>query len=488
MTDQISRLVTPSPAALLEGAFDALPVGVALLGADGEILFANPAFARLLEYQPAELVGARLSSLREPPATIQMTRVPVADHTAGMTEIALVESGGSGPAEEVERARLEARLRQAQKMDAVAQLTGGIAHDFNNMLTVVLANAELIAGALAGNPAALGDLGELRAAARRGSEMVRKLLSFSRRERLMFQPVRLGKLVEDMAAHLREILPPPIELEITTERTPETRADSHAIEQILLNVLTNARDAMPDGGRVRIHAGVETIDADRVRAQGWGDPGEYVCLTVTDTGTGMDEATRARLFEPFFTTKPPGLGTGLGMAMIYGLAKQHGGFVHVDSAPQRGTTVRICFPVGDSPALPEQQGAPRASPPRGTELILVVDDEEPVRRAARRVLERFGYRVLTAGDGTEALGIIRERGNEIDLVISDVAMPRLGGRGLYDAARASGAKMKFLFASGYTARDIGATGDIDPSLPFIHKPWTLDDFLRRIREVLTKGR
>jgi two-component system cell cycle sensor histidine kinase/response regulator CckA len=402
--------------------------------------------------------------------------------------VALVGAETPQPPDEIERLRLEARIRQAQKMDAVAQLTGGIAHDFNNMLTVILANAELVAEALKDNPAALADLEELRAAARRGTAIVRKLLGFSRRERLLQQPVRLGLLLGEMTTQLRQVFPPDIELQIAADRTPEIRADPHALEQILINLLTNARDALPKGGRVRIEARVANLDADHTRAHGWGNPGEYVCLTVTDNGTGMDESIRGRLFEPFFTTKPPGLGTGLGMAMIYGLVKQHDGFVEVDSAPGRGTAVRIFFPLGQaSPA--RESGAADAALAGGTETVLVVDDEEPIRRTARRVLERFGYRVILAADGAEALDLIRERGKEIDLVISDVAMPKLGGQGLYDAARASGTQIKFLFTSGYTARDIGATVEFDATLPFVRKPWTLEDFVRRVRETLDgKGR
>jgi len=208
-----------------------------------------------------------------------------------------------------------------------------------------------------------------------------------------------------------------------------------------------------------------------------------VCLSVADTGIGMDERTRARLFEPFFTTKPPGLGTGLGLAMIYGLVQQHGGWVAVESQPKRGTTVRVYLPVSRNGSVhaPVTEQQPARG---GKETILLVDDEEPIRRTARRILENFGYQVLLASDGSEALRLIRARAADIDLVISDVAMPNLGGRGLYDAARASGARMKFLFASGYTARDIGSTGDIDAGVPFIHKPWTLSEFVTRVREVL----
>jgi CheY-like chemotaxis protein len=255
------------------------------------------------------------------------------------------------------------------------------------------------------------------------------------------------------------------------------------VVQILENLLTNARDALGEQGRVSIETGVVSMNGDKVQMQG-AHSGSYAFLAVSDNGAGMDESVRARIFEPFFTTKPPGLGTGLGLSMIYGLAKQHGGFVTVDSAAGRGTTVRVFFPSG-FPVPQAEAPQPAGSELRGNETILLVDDEEPIRRTARRILERYGYRVLLASDGAEALNLIREHGSEIQLVISDVAMPKMGGKGLYDAARSDGAKMRFLFASGYTARDIGATGEFDPTLPFVRKPWTMEDFVRRVRETLS---
>ncbi len=503
----MARLVGLSPEAALEAAFGGGLLGMAVLGESDEILLANAAFARALGYQPAELAGMRLAALLGTPTGGESTTAPsgaavarlktkqgellpaqltvsrVLDREAGVTGLAFIEDIRPRQELEAERQRVEGQLRQTQKMDALAQLTGGIAHDFNNMLTVILANAELIAGVIGDDKDAQADLEELRTAARRGTAMVRKLLGFSRRERLVLQAVKLDQLVREVANQLRNLFPEPVRFDVRSDGTPDIQADTNAIEQILLNLLTNARDALFDGGEVIVQTSRVLLNAEDTRRDGWGAPGEYACLSVTDTGIGMDEGTRARLFEPFFTTKPPGLGTGLGMAMIYGLVKQHGGFVVVESQPKSGTTVRVHFPAAKSVATPVRVVEEPAAE-GGAETILLVEDEESIRRTARRVLERFGYHVLTALDGLEGLEVIRAHGADIDLVITDVAMPNMGGRGLYDAARTSGATMKFLFASGYTQRDLGAIGDIDPALPFIHKPWTLSNFLRRVREVL----
>ena len=381
---------------------------------------------------------------------------------------------------------LEAQLRQAQKMEAIGQLSGGIAHDFNNILTVILANADLIAAAL---PPAFGevktDLIDLQNAARRGSAMVRKLLGFSRQEMLAFQPVDITQLVDDLLGTLRRLLPETIEIQHLGEKAlRKVQADPGAIEQILVNMATNSRDAMPKGGLLRIETRRGWLDEQHKATKGWGEPGEYVCLGVTDTGEGMDERAIEKIFEPFFTTKPPGKGTGLGMAMVYGLVKQHGGYVDVRSAPGEGTTVQIYFPIAfdETQVASDQREADDLR--GGSETILLVEDEAPIRRSAMRVLEQYGYTVLPADDGKEALKVFRERQDDIALVISDVVMPRLGGHGLYQALRREQSDTKFIFMSGYAARDVRASIALDNSIPFLHKPWTVTELVVRVREVL----
>jgi two-component system, cell cycle sensor histidine kinase and response regulator CckA len=384
-----------------------------------------------------------------------------------------------------ERRALEEQLRQSQKMEAVGQLTGGIAHDFNNLLTIILANAELIAKTVPGDRVdTRADLRDIVSAALRGRVMVQELMGFARRSSLTFTAVDLSGVLADLWGMLRRILPADVEiLGSAVEGLPDVRADLHATEQILFNLVTNARDAMPDGGVLRIETRRARLTEEQRAGCGATHAGDYVCLAVEDTGIGMDEQTKRRIFEPFFTTKPPGKGTGLGLASVYGLVKQHGGLIEVDSAPGRGTRVRVYFPAA-------VELAPRARPVSGhvaqggTETILLVEDDDQLRRSTKRVLEGAGYQVLTAADGQEALEVLRQQGHGIRLVVSDLVMPRLGGRALYDAARREGRTMPFLFASGHSDGDRSGRAPLDPSLPLLFKPWTPNDLLTKVRELL----
>ncbi|HXF95471.1 MAG TPA: ATP-binding protein, partial [Gemmatimonadales bacterium] len=331
---------------------------------------------------------------------------------------------------------------------------------------------ELVAAALPPELADLrADLDDVRAAARSGATMVRKLLGFSRRADLRLQPTNLADLVTDLSGLMRRVFPASIEIQLAVDPDlPDVVADPGAVQQILLNLLTNARDAMPNGGTVRIETAVRP-DAN------------VVCLAVRDSGEGMDARTKAKLFEPFFTTKPPGKGTGLGLSMVHGLVLQHGGSIDVESEPGCGTTVRICFPTcreRAAAAIP----APVDAVAGGTETILVVEDEEVLRRSAKRALERLGYTVLLAADGVEALDLFRANAQRIELVVADGVMPRMGGRDLYAALRREGSTVKFLLASGYALRESGAAASgVDP-IPFLPKPWTLAELGRKVREVL----
>ncbi len=392
-------------------------------------------------------------------------------------------------AAEANRRALEGQLRQAQKMEAIGQLTGGIAHDFNNLLTIILSNVELVKSDLLPGEEGAPDLAEIEAAARKGAAMVRKLLAFSRTGQLELGPVELTRLVRDLSEMLRRLLPETIAVRVTAARdAPPVLADPGAVEQILLNLATNARDAMPLGGALDIVVESRLLDEEFRDAMGESRAGLYVCLAVADTGGGMEPAVLERLFEPFFTTKPPGVGTGLGMAMVYGLVRQHGGLVDVETAPRRGTTVRVYFPAaarGEAPARPRESPPPGAG---GSETILLVEDEAGIRRVAQRALERAGYRVLTAEDGVEGLDVVRAHGGEIRLVVSDVVMPRCGGPELREAVLRAGHSMPFLFMSGYAARDAGVAEKLEPDLPVLHKPWSVTDLLGRVRQMLDAKR
>jgi two-component system cell cycle sensor histidine kinase/response regulator CckA len=384
-----------------------------------------------------------------------------------------------------ERRILEGTLHQAQKMQALGELTGGIAHDLNNILTVVSTNLELISASLPADEQELGDdVRETTRAVRRGSMLIRKLLGFSRRSHLELKPINVVRLVTDLSTMVRRVVPENIRIYLETDPKAGTiRADTGALEQMLLNLVTNARDAMDGGGHLRILVRRQELDEEYNLAHPWTAPGEYVCISVSDTGIGMDLETRERIFEPFFTTKPPELGTGLGLSMVYGLVKQQGGSIEVYTEPGQGTTVKLYFPLVPETAVRERDTAPRTMI-GGTETILIVEDEEPIRRAARRVLEKHGYTVLLASDGEEALKLYPKHQDEIDLVISDVVMPRLGGVKFYEALREQGGAPKILFTSGYTKSDVQNSGSLDPGMPFLHKPWTVADLLEKIREVL----
>jgi PAS domain S-box-containing protein len=388
-----------------------------------------------------------------------------------------------------ERRELEEQLRRAQKMEAIGQLTGGIAHDFNNLLTVIAANADLLEAALPPEPDGLvAEAREIQHAAQRGKAMVRKLLAFSRHERLTLERVELGELVSQQIQVLRRLLPADIEISLALPPgLPAVQADPGAVEQILLNLATNARDAMPHGGLLRIQMGRTLLDEDFRATVGWGEPGSYVFVSVSDTGVGMDRETLSRIFEPFFTTKPKEGGTGLGMAMVYGLMKQHRGFINVYSEQREGTTVKLLFPAAPPAAVADAaRNAPAGATPApgGTETILVAEDEAPILRATKRVLEKYGYRVLAAGDGEQALELYRQHAAEVALVLSDLVMPRVNGRELLRALRAQRAPVRFLITSGYSARDVRESASMDPDVPFLNKPWTVTDLLVRVRDCL----
>ena len=390
---------------------------------------------------------------------------------------------------DAERRLIEDQMRQRQKMEALGQLAGGMAHDLNNHLMVVRGNADLLRTALeeASQPQP-DELRDIIRASEHGATLIAKLMGFSRREALAPKPMNMAMLVEETTDTLRRLLPSGIEIALDTrEQVPPVLADRGSIEQIFLNLATNARDAMPDGGKLSIRVSRAIFDEERSASKKWLAPGEYICLSVRDSGIGMDEETRERMFEPFFTTKPAGKGTGLGFAMIYGLVKQHGGFVLVDSEVGKGTTVEVHFPLkvtGKSVTdlVPSDFSS---APALGSETVLVVDDEGAIRQATKRCLESIGYSVLEAGDGRDALEVFEAHRESVDLILTDVDMPRLSGVELLETLRTRGETLPVLFTSGHTAGIAeDPSGPLDPSLPFIPKPWTVPDLARAVRNLL----
>ncbi len=492
-----------------------VPEGIAVLAVDGRILYANPAIGRMLGYDVNELVGHKLADFQHPddrgpaaarvrslldsgsgyPSQYRLLRKDQSVIVVDVFSRAIEYEGQTALISTMrdlsERIQLEQQLRQAQKLEAVGQLAGGIAHDFNNLLTVIQANSELAADELAKTErGGLGQLEEIQAAVARGKSLIEKLLTFGREGELRIEVLDLGKVITDFQPTLRRLLPEDIDIHVDCPASlPKIVAGKSSVEQIVMNLCTNARNAMPEGGALLIGLRPANLEMGDWLTPGQTAPGEYVCLSVNDTGIGMGEDVKARLFEPFFTTRRLGEGTGLGMAVVYGLVKQMNGDVRVYSEAGRGTTVEIYLPVAAT--IPEADETVRPVEPQlegGNETILLAEDEPAVRRVAQRSLERLGYTVISVADGAEALERYEAGADAIDLVVTDVVMPKRGGKALYAALRERGAQVPFLFTSGYTAGDAGETAKLEPGLPFLPKPWTMSELAGKVREVLDNPR
>jgi signal transduction histidine kinase len=375
------------------------------------------------------------------------------------------------------------QLLQAQKMEAMGRLAGGVAHDFNNLLTVILGFNEFTQQALQGDPAALEAAEEVHKAADRASALTQQLLAFSRRQVTQPRLLNLNQVVQNTGGMLRRIIGDDVEVETRlAEDLKLARLDPHQLEQVILNLAVNARDAMPDGGKLTVHTANVALD-NAYPGRHIGTPvGEYVMLAIGDSGVGMDDETRARLFEPFFTTKQGG--TGLGLAIVYGIVKQNGGDILVYSEIGQGTTFRLYFPVAAAEEEP-RVGAVAPEPLRagGSETILLVEDDEAVRRLVIQSLESLGYRVLDAV-AEEAMRAAGEHDGPIDLLLTDVIMPHMSGPELAAKLAAVRPSMRVLFMSGYAGGSVGDKGILAPDISFLQKPFTRDALAEKIRQVL----
>ena len=383
----------------------------------------------------------------------------------------------------------EAQLVQAQKMEAVGQLAGGIAHDFNNLLTVIGGRSALLLQRGGFSDAVRTDVELIGKTADRAAALTRQLLAFSRKQVLEPRPVEPNALVGRVVPMLRRLIGEHIELVIVAGRdVGHVLADPGQVEQVIMNLVVNARDAMPDGGMVKIEtAGRDLPEAAR-HAQGHVPPGQYVTLSVQDAGSGMDTATLARIFEPFFTTKEPGKGTGLGLSTVHGIVHQSGGYIGVDSAPGRGTTFTIYLPrIAAGAASPDAAPPAPSGATRGTETVLLVEDEEEVRRLASEILKGCGYTVLETGDPLEALTMAERRSGAVDLLVTDMVMPAMGGSELAERLTITCRGMRVLYISGYTDEMITPAGTSGSGRAFLHKPFTPHDLTRKVREVLTRA-
>jgi PAS domain S-box-containing protein len=381
----------------------------------------------------------------------------------------------------------EAQAHQAQKMEAVGRLAGGVAHDFNNLLAVISPYAELLRDEAPPGSRQWQDLDQILAAAERGRLLTRQLLTFSRQRVLQATILSPDDAIRGVEALLRRLLGEDIELTTRLQAGGSpVRADSSQFEQVLINLAVNARDAMPTGGQLVITTATWGVDEQSLSLHGLRGAGRYVVLTVTDTGVGMDAATRSRVFEPFFTTKAPGKGTGIGLATVYGIVTQAGGQITVYSEPGRGTTFRLYFPEATEPSVSPRPAAATHSREelRGTETVLLVEDDVAVRGAAVDILRRSGYTVLVATSAEDAQGIAARHQQQIDLVISDVVMPRMSGPTLLATLRRHRPALKVLLVSGYTGEALAVRGEVGPELPFLEKPFSVTALLSKVREVL----
>jgi len=386
-----------------------------------------------------------------------------------------------------QRKQLEDELRQAQKMEAVGRLAGGVAHDFNNLLTVITGRSVLLLGRLKADDPMRRSVEQIQKTADRAAALTRQLLAFSRKQVLQRKNLDLNGTVEEISAMLRRLIGEDVDLLLTLgPDAGRVNADPGQLEQVLMNLAVNARDAMPAGGTLGVETGRVRLEAAPDRPDAL-PPGLYAVLRVMDTGTGMDAATQARIFEPFFTTKEPGKGTGLGLSMVHGVVRQHGGEIRVRSVVGGGTTFEIYLPQIE--ASPEAAGTSEAAvrPATGSETILLAEDEGDVRALAREVLERQGYTVLEAGDGAQALQVYEKERERIDLILTDVVMPRMSGRELVDRVRATKPAMPVLYMSGYTEDAILRHGVRDASMLLLGKPFTPGDLVLKIREVLDRA-
>ncbi|MBU5612960.1 transporter substrate-binding domain-containing protein [Geomonas sp. Red51] len=412
---------------------------------------------------------------------ISVTFTPVEDR-GGNTRIACVIS------DETEKKHLEEQLRQSQKMEAIGHLAGGIAHDFNNILTVIVGYGNFLE--LDGSLGRLqhDQVGQIIAAAERGSQLTRGLLTFSRKQVMNPRVLDLNVLVGQVQKFLLRIIGEDVELQFTPARDPlNVLADGTQLEQVLMNLATNARDAMPDGGTLTIETCWQQVDEAYARSQGYGAPGRYACILVSDSGSGMDRATRDRIFEPFFSTKAVGKGTGLGMSIVYGIVKQHKGFINVYSEPGEGTTFKIYLPEAATGAEGHASEPDLAVPEMGTETILVAEDDASVRGLVETLLKKYGYQVVLAVDGGDCVRKFLEHRGKIDLVLMDVIMPGKNGREAFEEIRRVDPGARVLYSSGYTADFMKTRGVLDDSVDLIMKPVQPMALLHKVRAVLDRA-
>jgi two-component system cell cycle sensor histidine kinase/response regulator CckA len=502
----------------LRQVIDTNPHAIFVKDWDGRYLLANAATAELYGTTVETLIGKRdvdfnareqeveklLRDDREVMTTQRAAFIaeePVTSSRTGETrwfqtvKVPLLSPDGKtqqvlGVATEItQRKQLEEQFRQAHKMEAVGRLAGGVAHDFNNVLTIIRAQTEFLLTDLPSDDPRRADVLEIQSAADRAAAFTRQLLAFSRRQLLQPEVLDLNSVITAMEMMVRRLVGEDVVvLTKLSSQLPKVWADPGQLQQVLMNLAVNSRDAMPSGGTLLIETAVVELDEHYPRQHPSAKPGVHVVLAVTDTGSGMDQATRSRIFEPFFTTKEPGKGTGLGLSTVYGIVKQSGGHIWVYSEVGRGTTFKLYFPPHYG-SVKVREPEPASQPVLGSGItILLVEDEPPVRSTVRRLLERHGYQVLEAANGHDALSLIEARSSEIGLVVSDMVMPGMGGMELASRLRVISPSTPVLLMTGYTEEAIARTGDRPHDELIIEKPFSQNTMLEKVRGALASSR
>ena len=490
---------------LTEATFDAISIV-----RDGILQEANSGYAAMFGYaRVEEMIGHPVTDFVAEESRAEVER-HLADNVEGRYELVgcrkdkkkiLLEATGrthtiagktvriTALRDMTEKRSLEEQFRQAQKMEAVGRLAGGVAHDFNNLLTVIMSYTGLLAEGLSPNDQRADDLEEIHKAAVTASSLTRQLLAFSRQQVIEPRLVDLNEILSISEKMLGRLIGEDIDLvTVLTSGPVAVMIDPGQLEQVIMNLAVNSRDAMPTGGKLTLETTSVTLDADSAREHWPATPGRFGVLAVTDTGVGMDEKTRERIFEPFFTTKELGKGTGLGLATVYGIVAQSNGFIGVYSEPGHGASFRIYLPLAEKPTESHKGEAVLPELRRGTETVLLAEDAAAVRVAARQILERFGYTVLEAPSGKGALTIASKRKAAIHLLLTDVVMPEMNGRELADQFLALRPSAKVLYMSGYTDDSVLRHGILTPGTAYVQKPFSPETLARKVREVLDDTR
>jgi PAS domain S-box-containing protein len=494
----------------LEAVVDSAPLAILTIDLTGLVKTWNPAATLLFGWPSDEVVGRPLPTIpaagqaayegllsgyqrAEAVTNIETTRrrkdgslVDVVLSAAPILDSHGRPLGALGVyADITQRKQLEQQLRQAQKMEAIGQLAGGVAHDFNNLLTVIGGRSSLLLQTMPPDDRARRSVELIERTSERAAGLTRQLLAFSRKQVLAPKALDLNTLVDGVMPMLRRLIGEQIEVVVVPGRdVGHVMADAGQMEQVVMNLVVNARDAMPEGGMVKIETGCQAVQGDRLHSQGQVPPGQYITLTVQDTGTGMDPATLARMFDPFFTTKDPGAGTGLGLSTVHGIVHQSGGYIAVDSTLGRGTTFTIYLPrIAEPAAVTDASKDTPQALMRGTETVLLVEDQEDVRKVSSEILHACGYTVLETGDPLEALTMGERPNGAIDLLVTDMVMPGMGGAELATRLETESPELRVLCVSGY-ADQVAVAADHQPPRAFLLKPFTPDDLAKKVHETL----